>query len=148
MLPSSIEPILHWIEFLLFMWGLSPVHKNTTRVMNIKKKFVFHFAPAAPALVTGGKNMQVCNSAWITSVPWAPRMRAWVVLVAEQKKCFCACLRLGEGSWPGHCTSILSLAMGVGGGWRAPGEAQVGGILVLGGRAAAAVFGFPLVPGI
>lgn len=56
--------------------------------------------------------------------------------------------RLGEGSRPGHGASILASATAAGQRWAPTGEAQAGGARVLGGRAAAAVFGFPLVPGI
>lgn len=141
------------LNFPCYIQELCPVHEHTTGVINIKNKFFFcFFFPHCPVVIRVSETRQVNNSAWINSVLWAPRGQGalgWVALaLLRQKKCFCACWRLGEGSWPGHSASILASATEARQRWAPTREAQAGGAWVLGGRAAAAVFGFPLVPGI
>lgn len=95
--PSSIECTSHWTEFLLFVRKFGPVHRNPARAMGIRNTFVFQFFPAAP-VITGAKPDRCVilhGHLGFVGSPWAG-CAGWVVPLAEQRKCFCACLRLGK----------------------------------------------------
>ena len=93
---------------------------------------------------------QVNNSAWINSVLWAPRGQGalgWVALaLLRQKKCFCACWRLGEGSWPGHSASILASATEARQRWAPTREAQARGGMGPGRQSCSCCVWFPFGP--
>ena len=94
------------------MREFGPVHQYVTRVVNTRSKFVFALLPAAPAMATrqpGQAGVYFCAGHLGSE---GSRGQGWVGPGAEQEKCFCVPLRLGEGSWPGQRSSILFWAAG------------------------------------
>lgn len=140
------------LNFPCFVEELSPVHEHTARVINIKNKIFFHFSPAAQLWYRqqNQAGVQFCMD-HLSSVgsPWVGCAGLGGACIAEAEEMLLCTLKPGgrfmarsqrQHSCLGHSGRAV-----VGPNRRSPGRR---GVCVLGGRAAAAVFGFPLVPGI
>lgn len=147
----SSKRILHWIEFPpSFMQELCPVHEHTPRVINIKKQvFSFVFFPCCPGVIRVSETRQVNilhGSPQFCGLLWAGCARAgWRLLCWGRRNAFVQAGGWGKvhGQVTGKQHSCLGQRQGSGGPQPEKPRPGRGGARVLGGRAAAAVFGFP-----
>lgn len=151
MLPSLLPSTFYTGLNFPFLCRNSALSTKIPPVMNMNNTFFLKFVSHPQCGSRAARPGQVCDSARISLVLWGPGGEGGSGLggapLLRQKKCFCAPLDAGGRFTAGSLRRHSFLSQGSSGGPPSQ-RSWAGGAQVLGGKPAAAVFGFPLVLGI